>query len=205
MEFPFASARRGVAALVHPDARIRATDRARHELFIFARLATIVLVAALVPRYLAAVGADPLWRIGAIAWLLLPLAAVVHLARTGDLVEAQLISLFSLALLTCIVVVGARQRVERRLLRLGRGGRFEIERATQRAARQGADRAIAIGARHSEANNRRRGVGQGVAQFGVAPRHRVEGQTEPERRSQKEPHGPVTSFRRRLLPRRNEP
>jgi cell cycle sensor histidine kinase DivJ len=108
LAFPFASARRRVATLVHPDARVSAADRARHELFIFARLATIVLVAALVPRYLAAVGADPLWKFGAIAWLLLPLAAVVHLARTGDLVEAQLISLFSLALLTCVVVVGAR-------------------------------------------------------------------------------------------------
>jgi cell cycle sensor histidine kinase DivJ len=108
LQFPFASARRRVAALVHPDARASAADRARHELFIFARLATIVLVAALVPRYLAAVGADPLWRFGALAWLLLPPAAIVHLARTGDLVEAQLISLFSLALLTCVVVVGAR-------------------------------------------------------------------------------------------------
>jgi cell cycle sensor histidine kinase DivJ len=108
LEFPFASARRRVAALVHPDDRVRAPDRARHELFIFARLATIVLVAVLVPRYLAAVGADPLWKISALAWLLLPLAAVVHLARTGDLVEAQLISLFSLALLVGVVVVGAR-------------------------------------------------------------------------------------------------
>ena len=108
MEFPFASARRRVAALVHPDARASAADCARHELFIFARLATVVVVAALVPRYLAAVGADPLWKIGALAWLLLPLAAVVHLVRTGDLIEAQLISLFSLALLTCVVVVGAR-------------------------------------------------------------------------------------------------
>ena len=108
MEFPFASARRRVAALVHPDVRVSGADRARHELFIFARLATIALVAVLVPRYLAAVGADPLWRIGALAWLLLPLAAVVHLARTGDLVEAQLISLFSLALLTCVVVGGAQ-------------------------------------------------------------------------------------------------
>jgi two-component system, cell cycle sensor histidine kinase DivJ len=90
------------------DARASAADRARHELFVFARLATIVLVAALVPRYLAAVGADPLWRISAFAWLLLPLAAVVHLARTGNLVEAQLISLLSLALLTGLVVVGAR-------------------------------------------------------------------------------------------------
>ena len=108
MEFPFASARRRVGAVVHPDVRVRAPDCARHELFIFARLATIVLVAALVPRYLAAVGADPLWKIGAVAWLLLPLAAVVHLGRSGDLVEAQLISLFSLALLICVVVVGAR-------------------------------------------------------------------------------------------------
>jgi cell cycle sensor histidine kinase DivJ len=108
LEFPFASARRRVGAVVHPDVRVRAPDCARHELFIFARLATIVLVAALVPRYLAAVGADPLWKIGAVAWLLLPLAAVVHLGRSGDLVEAQLISLFSLALLICVVVVGAR-------------------------------------------------------------------------------------------------
>ncbi len=108
MEFSFASVRRRFAGLVRLDVRVSAADRARHELFIFARLATIVLVAALVPRYLAAVGADPLWRIGALAWLLLPVAAVVHLARTGDLVEAQLISLFSLALLTCVVVFGAR-------------------------------------------------------------------------------------------------
>jgi len=108
LEFSFASVRRRFAALIHQDVRASAADRVRHELFIFARLATIVLVAALVPRYLAAVGADPLWRIGALAWLLLPLAAVVHLTRTGDLVEAQLISLFSLALLTCVVVVGAR-------------------------------------------------------------------------------------------------
>jgi len=108
LEFPFASARRRVAALVHPDVRVSATERARHELFIFARLATVVLVAALVPRYLAAVGADPLWRVGALVWLLLPLAAIVRLARTGDLVEAQVISLFSLALLTCVVVAGAR-------------------------------------------------------------------------------------------------
>ena len=38
----------------------------------------------------------------------MPLAAIVRLARTGDLVEAQVISLFSLALLTCVVVAGAR-------------------------------------------------------------------------------------------------
>jgi cell cycle sensor histidine kinase DivJ len=108
LEFSFASVRRRFAALVHPDVRVSAVDRVRFELFVFARLATIVLVAALVPRYLAAVGADPLWRIGAFFWPLLPLAAVVHLARTGDLVKAQLISLFSLALLVCVVVVGAR-------------------------------------------------------------------------------------------------
>ena len=40
-------------------------------------------------------------------WLVLPLAAIVHLARTGDLLEAQLISLFGLAVLALIVTVGA--------------------------------------------------------------------------------------------------
>ena len=105
--FPIPSARRRVEDLVHPDARVSQLERARHELFIFARLATLVLVAAFVPRYLAMAGAGAIWQVGAFVWLIAPLAAIVHLARTGNLIEAQLISLFGLALLALIVTVGA--------------------------------------------------------------------------------------------------
>jgi cell cycle sensor histidine kinase DivJ len=105
--FLFPIARRRIEELVHPDARVSRVERARHELFIFARLATLVFVAIFVPRYLALVGASAIWQVGAVAWLILPLAAIVHLARTGDLIEAQLISLFGLILLALIVTVGA--------------------------------------------------------------------------------------------------
>ena len=105
--FPVAVAWRSVKEFIGPDAHISPVERARREVFVFARLATLVFVAFFVPRYLALAGANPIWRLGAVAWLILPLAAVVHLARTGDLIEAQLISLFSLAVLAFLVTVGA--------------------------------------------------------------------------------------------------
>jgi cell cycle sensor histidine kinase DivJ len=100
-------ARRRIAALVHRDGRAPEAQRAGCELFVIARLATLVFVAIFVPRYLDFAGASAVWRFGALAWLVLPLAAIAHLARTGDLVEAQLISLFGLAVLALIVTVGA--------------------------------------------------------------------------------------------------
>jgi two-component system, cell cycle sensor histidine kinase DivJ len=104
---PVAIARRRLKDLVHPDARLSQIERARHETFILARLATLVLVAVFVPRYLALAGAGAAWQIGAVAWLIAPLAAIAHLARTGNLLGAQLISLLGLMLLALIVVVGA--------------------------------------------------------------------------------------------------
>ncbi len=104
---PIAIARRRIEALVHPDARVRQVERARHELFIVARLATLVFVAAFIPRYLALTGAGAIWQVGAFAWAIAPLAAIAHLARTGNLIEAQLVSLFGLLLLALIVTVGA--------------------------------------------------------------------------------------------------
>jgi cell cycle sensor histidine kinase DivJ len=103
---PVPIARRRIEEVVHP-AGASEVEPARHELFIFARLATLVFVAVFVPRYLALAGASPMWQFGAFAWLLLPLAAIAHLSRTGDLIEAQLISLFGLIVLALIVTVGA--------------------------------------------------------------------------------------------------
>ncbi len=104
---PVPIARRRFEDLVHRDARASQAERARHELFILARLATLVFVAAFVPRYLAVAGASAIWQVCAVAWLIAPLAAIAHLARTGNLFEAQLISLFGLVLLVLIVTVGA--------------------------------------------------------------------------------------------------
>ncbi len=98
---------RRVKEFIGPDAGVSPVERARRELFVFARLATLVFVAAFVPRYLALAGAGPVWRLGAVVWLILPVAAILHLARTGDLIEAQLISLFGLVVLAFLVTVGA--------------------------------------------------------------------------------------------------
>ncbi len=102
-----AKARRRLEELIHPDARVSHVERARHELFILARAATLALVAVFVPRYLASVGAGAVWQIGAVVWLIAPLAAIAHLSRTGNLLEAQLVSLFALVLLALIVTAGA--------------------------------------------------------------------------------------------------
>ena len=101
---------RGVASkeFIGPDAA-RLAGRARAPRAVHLRaLATLVFVAAFVPRYLALAGAGAdLAVVGAVAWLIAPLAAIAHLARTGDLIEAQLISLFGLAALAFLVTVGA--------------------------------------------------------------------------------------------------
>ena len=100
---PFLIVRQCVKDLVHPEVRVLKLERARHETFIVARLATIVVVALVVPCYLA----QDVWRIAAIAWPVAPAAAIAHLARSGNLHEAQLVSLLGLAVLALIVTVGA--------------------------------------------------------------------------------------------------
>ena len=102
-----AVARQRFKELVHPDARASKLERARHETFIFARLVTIAVVAVFVPRYLVAAGAHGAWSVATILWLIAPVGALVQLARTGDLIEAQLVSLLSLAVLAVIVIAGA--------------------------------------------------------------------------------------------------
>jgi cell cycle sensor histidine kinase DivJ len=103
----FPIARRRIEDFAGSHARFAELEPGRYELFMFARLATLLFVAVFVPRYLAQAGASAIWQIGAVVWLLLPTAAIVHLARTGDLIEAQLISLFGLVVLALIVTVGA--------------------------------------------------------------------------------------------------
>jgi two-component system, cell cycle sensor histidine kinase DivJ len=80
--------------------------RVRGAYFIYPRLAASALAMALIPFYLFFVGAPGLWAASAFVWLILPLAAIVHVLRTGRLNEAQSISLASLLILTAIVGIG---------------------------------------------------------------------------------------------------
>jgi two-component system, cell cycle sensor histidine kinase DivJ len=82
-------------------------DRAQRYSFIYARLVASLLAIAITPIYLASFGAPDLWASCAIVWLILPLAAIVHVAGTGRIVEAQSISLASLLILAAIVSFGA--------------------------------------------------------------------------------------------------
>jgi cell cycle sensor histidine kinase DivJ len=83
-------------------------ERARSAYFIYARLAASLLAMALTPFYLAWFGAPDLWAACAFVWLILPLAAIVQVASTGKIVEAQSVSLASLLILAAIVGLGAR-------------------------------------------------------------------------------------------------
>jgi len=98
---------RQIAPLACLETRYSPLDQARRFSFIYARLAASLLAMALTPIYLASFGAPDLWAACAFACLILPLAAVVHVARTGRIVEAQGVSLVSLLILAAIVAFGA--------------------------------------------------------------------------------------------------
>jgi cell cycle sensor histidine kinase DivJ len=89
------------------DARRSPLERARRAYFIYARLAASLMAIALTPVYLAFIGAPDLWAACAFVWLTLPLAAIVHVAQTGRVLEAQSVSLASLMILAAIVALGA--------------------------------------------------------------------------------------------------
>ncbi|HXW20113.1 MAG TPA: PAS domain-containing sensor histidine kinase [Roseiarcus sp.] len=97
---------RPISSLAKEAARRFSTERARGAYFIYARLAASALAMALTPFYLFFFGAPDLWAATAFVWLILPLAAIFHVAHTGRLNEAQSISLASLLILTAIVGIG---------------------------------------------------------------------------------------------------
>ena len=86
-----AGLRQHVAALVHPGAPSDIVTRTHHEIFIASRLAVSLIAVALSPLFLAFGGAPALWQVIAFSWMLLPVAAVAVLSRTGQLIPAQMI------------------------------------------------------------------------------------------------------------------
>ena len=81
-----------IERLVHPAALPSPLDAARHRFFIVTRLITSCAALALAPLYLAA-GGVPGWPEALIlAWMVFPLVAVAHVAKTGDLSTGEIAS-----------------------------------------------------------------------------------------------------------------
>jgi cell cycle sensor histidine kinase DivJ len=84
-----------IASLVHPSVVPRPTERLRHETFILRRLASSVAVMCLAPFFLAIYGAPAVWHALIFVWCIVPIAAVLLLSRSGDLLMAQTICVIS--------------------------------------------------------------------------------------------------------------
>ena len=84
-----------IEALVHESVLGDPFERALHRTIIATRLLTSLLVIAAAPIYLVLRGIPQPWVVCCFCWLLLPLASVVLLSRTGRLAPAQAIASFS--------------------------------------------------------------------------------------------------------------
>jgi two-component system, cell cycle sensor histidine kinase DivJ len=84
-----------IASLVHPSVESRPAERLRHETFILRRLASSVAVMCLAPLFLAIYGAPAVWHALIFIWCIVPIAAVLLLSRSGDLLLAQSICIVS--------------------------------------------------------------------------------------------------------------
>ena len=100
------SLRGGITALVHPDALKDPFERACHESFIARQLVIACAALGTAPFYLAFFGVPALWQTLVFIWLMLPLAAIALLSRTGKLFPAQILCIFGLAAATLTLAVG---------------------------------------------------------------------------------------------------
>jgi two-component system, cell cycle sensor histidine kinase DivJ len=98
-----------ISALVHPDAVRHPGERARHEAFILRQLLATLAVMTAAPLFLMHYGPPAPWHALVLAWGLVPLAAVVLVARTGNLVLAQSVSIASLVALATTLAAGGGQ------------------------------------------------------------------------------------------------
>ena len=95
-----------IAGWVHESARSNPVEALRHETFIWGRLLAGLVIAALVPPYLALRGAPALWEILVFVCTLQPLISVVMLSRTGNLLGAHLVSTSGFLLASMTVAAG---------------------------------------------------------------------------------------------------
>jgi cell cycle sensor histidine kinase DivJ len=95
-----------VEALVHPSARSDALTSARHRSFIAVRVLGCLTVLAALPVWFALRGAPSPLEALVFAWIVLPLAVVWYLSRSGDLERAHLLSACLLGGLIAILAAG---------------------------------------------------------------------------------------------------
>jgi two-component system, cell cycle sensor histidine kinase DivJ len=92
-----------LAGLVHPSVSEESGERGRHERFLISRLATGVVMMAMLPPYLLWRGTPSLIEAALAVCLMLPVAAAIVLSRTGRLTLAHVLSSAALTgLVTCL-------------------------------------------------------------------------------------------------------
>ncbi len=93
-----------VDGLVHQDARQDALTLARHRAFIAPRLIGSCAVLAAFPLYVALRGTPDMLEAGLFAWMVVPLALVYLLSRTGRYEAAHVLSALTLAGLIAFLI-----------------------------------------------------------------------------------------------------
>ncbi len=84
-----------IASLVHFSVLPHQAERMRHETFMLRRLASSLGIMCLAPLFLAIYGAPAVWHALVFVWCIVPIATVLLLSRSGNLLLAQTICVIS--------------------------------------------------------------------------------------------------------------
>jgi len=101
-----------IRALSHASVHGSPLERARHEVFISARLIGAACATASVPMFILFGGVPTFSQATAFAFMMLPLLSVVALSRTGNILLAQAVSVASMVGFASALVAGANVPVE---------------------------------------------------------------------------------------------
>ena len=104
MAASFTTLRNYVDGLIHRDARRHALSLARHRAFIAPRLIGSCAVLAAFPLYVALRGTPTMLEAALFAWMVVPLALVYFLSRTGRYAAAHILSALALTGLIAFLI-----------------------------------------------------------------------------------------------------
>ncbi len=92
--------------LVHPDMRACELENARHRVFITTRIGLFLAAMTSAPLFLASGHVPAMWQAVALAWLMVPLASVAYVSRTGRLIVGEAACLSTWAGIAVTAAVG---------------------------------------------------------------------------------------------------
>ena len=107
-----------VGKLVHPELHANAVEYARHRIFLASRLTIPLGAFVIAPLFLVTGHGPTFWEAAALALLLLPFGAVIHVSRTGNLAAGEAVSLATWLALGFTLTLGSGSPVGLGLLLL---------------------------------------------------------------------------------------